>query len=457
MPTKPLPLSNADAAWLNMERRSNLMMITGLFLFEQPVDFERLRQTLETRLLAFDRFRQRANTETVGRPRWVDDPDIDLDFHVLRAYLKEPDEESCLLELVGTLMAERLDRDRPLWQFHLVDYRGGSALIARLHHAIADGIALMKVLLGLTDSEPDAPWPSSEDLPAVVEGKKPRKGGLGRAFRRTARWLNKGNLGIRSGEVFDLAKKHVEVAADLGWMLLRGLEPNTPFKGKLGRKKMAAVSQPLCLERVKWVRQVFEATVNDVLLAALAGSLRSYLLAHNHPLEQDSSVRVVVPVDLRGPRQTEELGNQFGLVFLALPVGQADPRERLEEVKRRMGEIKNSPQAVFVFGLLNAVGVIPAELEKRVIELFGSKASGVVTNVPGPQQPLYLAGQKIDSLMFWVPKSGRLGLGVSILSYNMQVRVGVATDARLIPDPDQLVAGFHDAFEELAAAAEAKS
>jgi hypothetical protein len=156
----------------------------------------------------------------------------------------------------------------------------------------------------------------------------------------------------------------------------------------------------------------------------------------------------VVPVDLRQPHHAD-LGNRFGMVFLALPVGLETPAEQFAEVKRRMDALKSGPQAVVVFGLLSAVGTIPAELQTRVVEFFGSKSTLVVTNVPGPDKQLYLAGQAITGLMFWVPQSGRLGLGVSILSYGGQVRVGVACDDRLVTDPETLVEDFHAAFDQL--------
>ncbi|HIB67350.1 MAG TPA: WSD1 family O-acyltransferase [Phycisphaerales bacterium] len=165
-------------------------------------------------------------------------------------------------------------------------------------------------------------------------------------------------------------------------------------------------------------------------------------------IKEGTVVRAVVPVDLRR-RSGEELGNKFGLVFMNLPIGIADPREQLAAVKAFMNELKESPQAVMVLGLLSAVGTIPAELEKRVVGLFGASATAVLTNVPGPQEPLLLAGKEISSLMFWVPQSGGLGLGLSILSYNQQVRVGIATDAGLVDKPELLVQDVEAAFEEL--------
>jgi hypothetical protein len=165
-----------------------------------------------------------------------------------------------------------------------------------------------------------------------------------------------------------------------------------------------------------------------------------------------------VPVNLRPLTTTPRLGNQFGLVFLALPVGIADPLDRLLELQERMDAIKSSPEALVAFGILNAMGIAPKQIQDQLVNIFGVKATGVMTNVPGPRQPLYMAGRQMKELMFWVPQSGRLGLGVSILSYNGTVQLGVATDVGLVPDPDVIIAGFHrefESFKEMVARAEA--
>jgi hypothetical protein len=146
-----------------------------------------------------------------------------------------------------------------------------------------------------------------------------------------------------------------------------------------------------------------------------------------------------------------EMGNKFGIVFLSLPIGIADPLDRLAEVRRRMDTLKNTPEAIAAFGILNAMGLTPTEVQGRMVKMFGSKATAVLTNVPGPAFPLYLAGSKITGLMFWVPQSGRVSLGLSILSYAGKVFLGVATDAGLVPQPDAIIEGFYEEYEGLMA------
>ena len=143
------------------------------------------------------------------------------------------------------------------------------------------------------------------------------------------------------------------------------------------------------------------------------------------------------------------MGNAFGLVFLTLPIGIADPIKRLGAIKKEMDELKRSPEALVAFGVLNVMGLAPVEVERLGLRFFGSKATAVLTNVPGPREPLYLAGARLDRVMFWVPQSGRLGLGISILSYSGGVMLGVATDEGLVPDPEKIVDGFETEFAAL--------
>ena len=189
-------------------------------------------------------------------------------------------------------------------------------------------------------------------------------------------------------------------------------------------------------------------TVNDVLLAAVSGALRRYLEERGQPTER-LNIRAMVPVSLRRPEDVDGLGNYFGLVLLSLPVGLREPQKRLAVLKKRMDAIKNTPEAAVAFGILGVMGMTPIQVEKIILGIFAVKASVVMTNVPGPREPLYLAGSRIGSLMFWVPAPGGIGMGISILSYAGNVMVGVATDAGLVPDPEAIVEGFQAELVEM--------
>lgn len=452
-------MSNVDAAWLHMEKPNNLMMITGLFVFDAPLDFERLKRTLEQRFLPFDRFRQRVVEPRLGlgSPRWEFDPHFDIANHVHRVALPAPGGQKELQDLVSDLASTPLDFSKPLWQYHLVEgYGDGCALICRLHHCIADGIALMRVLLAMTDDRPDAVW-----QPPPVEARSPRSRNplqvilspaataVGATRRITGSLISGGaELLTHPSQALDLARLGTETTMALGRLVLLPPDPKTILKGPLGVPKRAAWSQSIPLPMVKAIGRATGTTLNDVLLSAVAGALHRYLVGRGQRVD-GLSIRAFVPVNLRQDSDKIELGNKFGLLIAPLPVGIADNLDRLFALKRQMDELKNSQEAVVAFGILNAIGMAPTDIEDLVVNIFGLKGTAVMTNVPGPRHPIYFAGARVTQLMFWVPQSGRMGIGVSIFSYNDQVWLGVITDQGLVPDPDTIIAHFHDVLNEL--------
>ena len=426
-------MASVDAAWLGMEDPTNLMMVTGLLALDGKADPKRLHTLLDKRLAPFGRFHQR-----VVRPRtragmlhWQDEASFDIDNHVTHVALPAPGGDKALRHMVSELMSTPLDTTKPLWHVHLIDgHERGSVVLARIHHAIADGIALVQVMLSLTDSTPAA-------------APRPRRKPSGNSN-------GAGPLGWISGAVrlLDNPGRIAEGAYRLGRLVVMPPDQPTAFKGALGRRKRAAWSNPVPLDDFKTVGKAFGATVNDVLVATATGALRRYLEKRGEPTS-GVAIRASVPVNLRRLDEAHKLGNAFGLVFLTLPIGIADPVKRLRAVKKEMDELKRSPEALVAFAVLNVMGLTPVEVEKAGLRFFGSKATAVLTNVPGPREPLYLAGRKIDQVMFWVPQSGRLGLGISILSYAGGVMLGVATDEGLVADPERIVAEFEREFKAL--------
>jgi len=457
--------SSVDTAWLRMEVPTNLMMVNGVLILGAPLNFQRLKATLEHRLLDhFDRFRQRVVRPQlpIGPHYWEDDPDFHLDNHVTRIALSSRSSQAALQDVVSELMSTPLDFSRPLWHFHVIEKFGkGSVIIARVHHCIADGIALVHVLLSLTDKSPNAPWPTAQPK------EMPRPDWLGALFKpvqpalkittRAARtlWREGDEILANPSHLRDLTRLGRENAMALGRLVLRWPDPPTLFKGELGTAKRAAWSKPIPLQDVKEVGRMLNGTVNDVLLTAVAGALRSYMLDRGDAAD-GISIRAVVPVNLRPLDVTPDLGNRFGLVFLTLPVGVPDPMDRLRELKRCMDELKSSPEPAVALGLLSLIGAVPPKVQDMAMGIFAAKATAVMTNVPGPKEKLYLAGAPLDTLMFWVPQSGRLGLGVSIFSYAGRVWLGVATDQGLAPDPEVIIAAFHAEFNTLSRVARRK-
>lgn len=445
-------MSKVDTAWLRMERPTNLMMITGVLMFAESVPLAKLRKIIEQRFLAYPRFTQKA-VDTATGASWVRDDDFDIDYHVRLTALPGKGGKKELERLVSQLASTPLDHSKPLWQFHLVErYDGGSALISRIHHCYADGIALVQVLLSLTDvsrrpgrgRDLQQAW-LKEDGADVAK----RIGAMDRYIKMGGKMLEKSMAMYRDPSLpMVLAREGSEIARELATALSLSDDPSTVLKGRLGVSKRVAWAEPLDLDEAKAVSRACDCTVNDVLLAAATGALRSYLIERGEAVD-GLTLRATVPVNLRPLEHARKLGNHFGLVFLELPVGEANPLARLERVAAHMRELKNARQAMVTYGLLAAVGMTTPKVQQFALELFSRKASLVATNVPGPQMPLYMAGSEISEMMFWVPQNGSIGLGISILSYNGRVHFGLIGDARLVPDPEAVIQRFRPEFEKL--------
>jgi WS/DGAT/MGAT family acyltransferase len=447
-----------------MDDPNNLMIITGIMIFAAPLDVERFKATINKSLLRFKRFGQRVVPSRVPPTRlfWEDDPEFDIDNHIQRVILPSPGDQGVFQELISELMSHELEYSRPLWQFYVLEQFGqGSALICRLHHAIADGISLMHVLLSLADEDPDAPWPTYQPGDIAHFEKTASKTGVRHkrlSLENTARFaqsVREAGSRIRSNP--STARQYVRLGASTAVsaarIVLRWPDPETVYKGPIGYKKQAAWSDPLPLDEVKNIGKAYGGTVNDVLLSMVTGALRRYIQYRGEKIDR-GDIRGFIPVNLRPVKLDDELGNQFGLLFLKLPLSTADPVQRLHKLKFHMDNLKSSTEALAAFGILNLFGVLPNWLQEVGVSIFDTKGSAVMTNVPGPQKQLYLAGAPIDMVMAWVPQSGRVSTGISIISYNGKVWLGVATDQGLVPDPERIIQFFNQEFDELKLMAE---
>jgi WS/DGAT/MGAT family acyltransferase len=410
---------------------------------------------VEKQFLRYRRFRERP-VERAGATWWEEDASFDLDRHVVTVSLPGKAGRPQLQALVSRLVSKPLDLAHPLWQFHLVDnYLGGSAVVIRIHHCYADGIALTRVMLSMTSTgprrapvQPAAPK-HSRRVDDLDDSPFPIAGALRTALKVGALMIEKGvAIWQDPAKAVALANQGTAIAAEVAKLALMEQDSPTRFKGKPAVAKRAAWADPIALADVKAVGHALDASVNDVLLSSVAGALRSYLLRRGDPVE-GVVIRALVPVNLRPLEKAGELGNRFGLVFLDLPVGVENPVERLYAVRANMNALKASWQPVLALGLLAAMGSGPKLLQDQLLEALARNATAVMTNVPGPQIPLYFAGARIESQLVWVPQSGDIGMGVSILSYNGQVQFGLVTDRGLCPDPQRISARFGPEFEHL--------
>ncbi len=457
------PMDPVDAAWYHIDGPANLAMVTAVALTKQPLDFARVREVYRLRLAGFDRFRQRV-VETgfpLATPHWQDMPHFNIDQHLHRIALPAPHDIAALKVLLTDIASMPLDREQPLWHVHVVeDVDGGSALIMRYHHCIGDGTAMQAVVRKLFDATPDTPLAglADDDAASAETAQADFLFGFD-ALERAAR----GTIGLALGTVDALAHpqrtlEKLELvlggAGALLSQLLKPADPESPFKGDFGLRKHVAWSRPVAIADVKAIGAPRDAKVNDVLVAAMTGALRAYLKRRGLDVNH-TTMRAMVPVDLRPPERVGLLGNDFGLVLLDLPVAFPKAADRLAQTKARMDQLKRSPEPVAMKFLLELFGRGPKAIEDVATSIFGSKASLVMTNVVGPRESVYLAGVPVDQMLFWVPHPGKeLGVGVSILSYRGTASLAVIADAGLVPDPEAITDEFNREFGRMQRAAQ---
>ena len=351
-----------------------------------------------------------------------------------------------LESLAGELASTPLNTGRPLWTFHLIErYQGGSAVIIRIHHCYADGIALMHVLARLADDAPAATDGAAEAHADAGPGL------IALSLREFADLFEKGvHYTLHPSEAATATRAALGIAGEIARLgVLLADDPATRLKRPLTGVKRVAWGEPLALEEVRTVGRVLGCTINDVLVATLAGALGRYLDAVGERTA-GVTIRAAVPVNLRsGDGAPPDLGNRFGLAFVDLPIGIRHPLQRLYAVHGTMQALKGSPEALVTYGLLSLIGSLPEAVENPAIAWFSAKASLVASNVRGPGRPMHLGGAPISQLLFWVPQTGSIGAGVSMFSYNEEVQYGVIADRRLIPEPAELVSIIQTEFDRL--------
>ncbi len=464
-------MSKVDTAWLRMDSPTNLMMIVGVWVLRPGITRAALVERVQSKLLAYRRFRQVARQDPAGA-HWAIDNNFLMDRHVVTHRLpsrRGTDARTALQARAGELAMVPLDPSHPMWQFELIeDYEGGSALIARIHHCIADGIALISVMMSLVDggTEPPKRKPRSskqgieaaEDWVADtlirpfgdIAAKALDAAGGGAAKSLSMLASPQQGLGESMGQAVEIARMGGQLASDLAALAMMPDDSSTRLKGQPSGRKRVAWCEPIPLVEVKAIGKALNCSVNDVLLSCVAGAIAGYLRSHgDDPSGQE--IRAMVPINLRPMEDAWKLGNRFGLIPLVLPIGVDNPIERVYAVRSRMGALKGSLQPLLTFGLLSVAGLLIKPAQDAMLSLFGRKTTAVMTNVPGPGTKLKFCGATLEQTMFWVPQTGSVGLGVSILSYGGGVQFGVIADDALCPDPQQIIDAFEPEFAQLLA------
>jgi diacylglycerol O-acyltransferase / wax synthase len=443
------PLKKIDHMMWDVDVPTSYVTITGMMCFEEQLDKKQLSKIIETRLLKFERFHKKVILKN-KKPHWHVDEAFDLRAHIHHIALPAPSDYNTLQEVISDLISQPLDHSIPLWQVHLIDnFNGGSVVVWRLHHAIADGIALIKVVFSLTNDTKEASLQTAVAEQKILKKKHTLMEDIGELLNTGKDIYAEAQHLLREPAAMkDALKESWSISKEIGRLFFGESVQETIYKGKLSYSKKAAWSKPLPLNVIKRIGKHYKATVNDILLALITGALRRHLIKHKQPL--DKCIRVVVPVNIRKKDEEIKVHNKIGMLSIELPVHIKNTEERIEYIREKTELLKHSIEPVLIYNLLNILAdVIPAALEQKFSDFIGTKIAGVVTNVPGPFQPIYLAGAKVKDMMFWVPQTSPLGIGVSIISYNNRVCLGIVTDTSLVDDPDEIVSGYYKEFEAM--------
>jgi diacylglycerol O-acyltransferase / wax synthase len=455
-------LTAIDASFLHQESPISHMHVGALARFEGPAPpFDEFLDSLRMRLHLVPRYRQKLQVPPAGsgRPLWVDDPTFDLEYHVRQTALPKPGSEDQLLRLTGRIFSQQLDRARPLWELWVVEglEDGGFALISKTHHAMIDGISgvdIAQVMFDLSPvpadiPHPDEAWqPAPEPSPAEVLAAGAV--GLLRSSLRGA--LHAAGAARDPGAALHAAR---EAAEGLGEIVWAGLNPApaTPLNAPIGPHRRYRVVRG-DLADFKAVKNAFGGTVNDVVLAVVSGALREWLRGRGVRTE-GLELRALVPVSIRGSADRGALGNRIAAMRGPLPVYIEDPIERLVAVRATMDGLKESKQAVGAEVLASVQNFAPPTVLAQASRLnFSTRLFNlIVTNVPGPQFPLYMRGRELLDVfpVAFLPKDH--ALAIAIMSYNGRMAFGLLGDYDALEDIDAIADGIEAALAELVALA----
>jgi WS/DGAT/MGAT family acyltransferase len=455
-------LTGLDSSFLHLERDAAHMHVAACAVFEGTApSHEELIEAIQSRLHLVPRYRQRLAFVPFdqGRPVWVDDPHFNPAYHVRHTALPAPGGDDQLRRLTGRVFSQALDRSKPLWEIWLVEGLSDDrfAVLSKTHHALVDGISGVDIIAVLFDASPDPmppappdhewtpqPLPSGTQLLAdALRERATVPGEIVRGVRATLR-------GPRA-----VARRVGEALVGVGAMAWAGLSPAPPsmFNVPIGpHRRFTWVRSDLA--QFKAVKNELGGTVNDVVLAVVAGALGRYMRLHHEPTD-DVELRAMVPMSTRADVERGALGNRVTAMWAPLPVGINDPVKRLSTISAEMRVIKESGQAVGAEVLTGLSGFAPTTIVSQAARLAARQRlfNLVVTNVPGPQIPLYLLGRRLEAIFPMVPLTHNTVLGIAIMSYNGQLNFGLATDYDAVADAETLADELRSSIEELVAAA----
>lgn len=411
------------------------MVISAVMIFERRLSLVELRKLMQERLIkkypVFSKKPVNLRGLFSGH-EWQHYDEFAIEEHIIAAPPLLNQDEAALQELISLELSKALPSDRAVWRFMLVeDFGLGSAMIIRVHHSIADGFSLIKVLFDLIDENTSDP----EEFSMTFSDPKRSK-----FFELEI----KPSISLKLAHgFFNLFRVVWQGISSIKQLVFSRSDQRSLLTNRIGVVKKVTWTQPMDLDEIKRIAKTAGATVNDIMVTIVSGALHRYMHKRDALIKQ---VRTAIPVNLRKKSKGQTLGNKFGLVFLTLPIGEKSAAQRLEIIRQSMKKLKNSTDALMSKSLLSIIGYLPVLLEHRLINMFARKVSSIMSNVPGPRHAIYIGGVKVTKFMFWPPKTGDVGLGFSIFSYNNKISIGVSVDVQIIKDPAELVEDMQDEF-----------
>ncbi len=458
----PDRLTALDTSFLHLEDDAAHMHVASVLLFDgDPPPQDEFIAGIESRLHLVPRYRQKLAFVPFGqgRPRWVDDPHLNLSYHVRKTALPAPGSEEQLRALAGRVLAQQLDRDKPLWEIWVVEgVEGGRfALICKTHHALVDGISGVDIMTVLFDLSPEPRKPDEPQRRWLTAPMPSRTQLLSEALLERATVPTEIVRSVRA--VFRAPRQIAEGMRDslagVGAMAWAGIKaaPPSPYNSRIGpHRRFTWVRTNL--DDIKAIKNSLGGTVNDVVLATVSGALARHLHRRGETLS-GRVLKAMVPVSVRADEDRGALGNQVAAMMAPLPVWCEDPVRRLELVNEAMGGLKDSGQAVGAQVLTRLTGFAPPTIMAQASRLMARQRmfNLVVTNVPGPQVPLYLMGHELRDFFPMVPLVRNQALGIAIMSYNGQMNFGLVGDYDAMHDLEDLADDFRESLAALADAA----
>lgn len=448
-------LSHLDVVFLEAESPITPMHTGGVVIFEEQVPFERVYETIESRLHLVPRFTQRIVEVpfSLGLPFWAEDPEFDLSFHLRHAALPAPGTDEQLCDYAARLISRQLDRSKPLWECYVIDGLEGnrSALVIKTHHAMVDGISSFDLATALFDfdREPQNPKPQKRTA-SRLPGKRELL--LKSLTEQAKTWLDLPKVVQAAASAPQRLIEAAGVVANAAGSILRPAAPS-PLNVRPGLHRRYAFVRST-LQTFKDIKNVAGATVNDVVLTACADALGKLFRSRGEPTE-GRTLKVMVPVSVRSEADRMSLGNDIAAVFVELPIGKMPPFDRLKLIHDQMGDVKDAQKALAAEYLVNVTRWTPATLHALAARV-ASRArfmNLVITNVPGPQQPLYSCGVKMLEPYAVIPLAATQALAIGVTSYNSGIFFGLSADRDSNPDLRQMARYLDESISELEKAA----